>query len=79
MEASPTLKEQVSILEEQVGTYETVKSSLIEIEEESDVTEEDFSGITFYSDASVKLYDIDSAYINQLLGTYAIVRMSEKN
>ncbi|MBM7690580.1 hypothetical protein JOD15_003321 [Enterococcus ureilyticus] len=73
------MKEQVSILEEQVGTYETVKSSLIEIEEESDVTEEDFSGITFYSDASVKLYDIDSAYINQLLGTYAIVRMSEKN
>ncbi|MBO0447414.1 hypothetical protein JZO78_13845 [Enterococcus ureilyticus] len=73
------MKEQVSILEEQVGTYETVKSSLIEIEEESDVMEEDFSGITFYSDASVKLYDIDSAYINQLLGTYAIVRMSEKN
>lgn len=71
MEASPALKEQVSILEEQVGTYETVKGSLMEIEEESDVTDEDFSEITFYSDASVKLYDIDSAYIDQLLGTYA--------
>lgn len=71
MEASPALKEQVSILEEQIGTYETVKGSLMEMEEESDVTEEDFSGITFYSDASVKLYDIDSAYIDQLLGTYA--------
>lgn len=71
MEASPALKEQVSILEEQVGTYETVKGSLMEIEEESDITDEDFSGITFYSDASVKLYGIDSAYIDQLLGTYA--------
>ena len=71
MDASSTLKKQVSILEEQVGTYETVKGSLIEIEEESDVIDDAFSGITFYSDASVKLYDIDSAYIDQLLGTYA--------
>lgn len=71
MESSPALKEQVSILDEQVGIYETVKGSLMEIEEKSDGTEEDFSGITFYSDASVKLYDIDSAYIDQLLGTYA--------
>lgn len=71
MEQSPALKEQVSILEEQVGTYETVKGSLMKGEEDSEVIEEDFSGITFYSDASVKLYDIDSAYIDQLLGTYA--------
>ena len=71
MEESPALKEQVSILEEHVGNYETVKGSLMEVEEDSELTEEDFSGITFYSDASVKLYDIDSAYIDQLLGTYA--------
>jgi len=38
----------------------------MEIKDEPEVTEEDFSGITFYSDASVKLYDIDSADIDKL-------------
>lgn len=71
MEESPSLKEQVSILEEQVGIYETIKGSLMDMEAKSESMDEDFSGITFYSDASVKVYDIDSAYIDQLLGTYA--------
>ncbi|HAP9907638.1 TPA: type I restriction endonuclease subunit R, partial [Enterococcus faecium] len=49
--------------------YETVKGSLIE--EEPEKEGEDFSTIEFYSENTTKLYDIDSTYIDQLLGTYA--------
>lgn len=73
IEQSNTLKKQIALLEQQVGRYETVKGSLIE-QQDGDKKQEDFSDITFYSDASVKLYDIDSAYIDQLLGTYAANR-----
>lgn len=69
MEQSKALQEQVSILEKQVGIYQTIKGSLIE-HTENQQKQEDFSDITFYSDASVKLYDIDSLYIDRLLGTY---------
>ena len=31
----------------------------------------DYSEIEFYGENSIKLYDIDSTYINQLLGTYS--------
>lgn len=74
MEQSSALQEQVHVLEEQVGVYETVKGSLIDIEPDPDQIDPelpDFSEISFYTDSTIKLYDIDSAYIDQLLGIYA--------
>ncbi|MCO6018985.1 HsdR family type I site-specific deoxyribonuclease [Carnobacterium divergens] len=70
MEQSTDLQAQVHLLEEQVGIYNTVKGSLVEKEEAISGEEVDFSGIEFYGDNSIKLYDIDSTYIDQLLGTY---------
>lgn len=70
IEQSTALKNQVSIIEEQMGVYETVKGSLMGLENDPELAKEDFSEITFYSDAAIKLYDIDSAYIDQLLGLY---------
>ncbi|MFQ8741086.1 MAG: type I restriction endonuclease subunit R, EcoR124 family, partial [Enterococcus faecium] len=69
MVKSPTLNNQIQLLEEQIGVYETVKGSLIE--EEPEKEGEDFSTIEFYSENTTKLYDIDSTYIDQLLGNYA--------
>ena len=66
---SSTLNNQIQLLEEQIGVYETVKGSLIE--EEPEKEGEDFSTIEFYSENTTKLYDIDFTYIDQLLGTYA--------
>lgn len=63
----PTLQEKVSLLEEQLGHYETVKGSLID--ETTPPTL--LTDIEFFSDYGSKLYDIDTAYINKLLGTYA--------
>ncbi|ALV22232.1 type I restriction endonuclease subunit R [Carnobacterium antarcticum] len=74
MEQSSALQGQVNVLEEQVGVYETVKGSLIDIEPDPDQIDPeipDFSEISFYTDSTIKLYDIDSAYIDQLLGIYA--------
>ncbi|WP_428264244.1 type I restriction endonuclease subunit R, EcoR124 family, partial [Enterococcus faecium] len=47
MVKSPTLNNQIQLLEEQIGVYETVKGSLIE--EEPEKEGEDFSTIEFYS------------------------------
>lgn len=69
MVQSSTLNNQIQLLEEQIGVYETVKGSLIE--EEPEKEGENFSTIEFYSENTTKLYDIDSTYIDQLLGTYA--------
>ncbi len=69
MVQSSTLNNQIQLLEEQIGVYETVKGSLME--EEPEKEGEDFSTIEFYSENTTKLYDIDSTYIDQLLGTYA--------
>ncbi len=71
MYTSKTLQEQVSTLEEETGVYETIKGSLLEIDGNEDPDDDpDFSELTFYSDSTTKLYDIDSSYIDQLLGTY---------
>ncbi|PRO65652.1 type I restriction endonuclease subunit R [Alkalicoccus urumqiensis] len=68
---SGDLQGQVDILKEEVGVYETVKGSLIDLDSgENDGEEPEFTGLSFYSDANTKLYDIDSKYIDQLLGTY---------
>jgi len=72
MDDSKVLQEQVLTLEDHAGVYETVKGSLVEVsEEDGEGDSPDFSDISFYSDHSTKLYDIDAAYIDQLLGTYA--------
>ena len=77
MVKSPTLNNQIQLLEEQIGVYETVKGSLIE--EEPEKEGEDFSTIEFYSENTTKLYDIDSTYIDQLLELMLrIVQMHEK-
>ncbi|MBJ7951215.1 type I restriction endonuclease subunit R, EcoR124 family [Bacillus cereus] len=71
MESSKSLQEQVHILEEQVGVYNTIKGSLVEKEEKDLESTADFSGIEFYGENTIKLYDIDSTYIDRLLGTYS--------
>lgn len=70
MEKSTALQEQVKTLEEYIGVYNTVKGSLVE-EGGGDGPEPDFSGVEFYGENAIKIYDIDSTYIDQLLGTYS--------
>ncbi|OBW51816.1 deoxyribonuclease [Bacillus safensis] len=69
METSKALQEQVMTIEETIGIYNTIKGSLIEEGTKEEETP-NFSNIEFYGENSVKLYDIDSAYIDQLLGNY---------
>lgn len=70
MGKSKTLQEQVLIVEENMGVYNTIKGSLVD-EEEGDGPEPDFSEIEFYGENATKIYDIDSTYIDRLLGTYS--------
>lgn len=70
MEKSTALQEQVKTLEESIGVYNTVKGSLVD-EGGRDGQGPDFSDIEFYGENTIKIYDIDSAYIDQLLGTYS--------
>jgi type I restriction enzyme R subunit len=70
MEKSTALQEQMKTLEEFIGVYNTVKSSLVD-EGGQDGLGPDFSGIEFYGENAIKIYDIDSTYIDQLLGTYS--------
>jgi type I restriction enzyme R subunit len=73
MEKSAALQEQVKTLEEYIGAYNTVKGSLIEETKPvgPDETEPDFSGIEFFGENAINIYDIDSTYIDLLLETYA--------
>lgn len=70
MESSAALNQQVGMIAEHIGLYETIKGSLIE-DVEASGPEVDLSEIEFYSGNASHLYDIDSAYIDQLLGSYA--------
>lgn len=70
MEKSTALQKQVKILEEYIGIYNTVKGSL-EDEGNQDGPGPDFSDIEFYGENAVKIYDIDSTYIDRLLETYS--------
>ncbi|WP_368505216.1 type I restriction endonuclease subunit R [Alkalihalophilus sp. As8PL] len=70
MEKSQALEEQVKTVEEYIGVYNTVKGSLID-EGDDEGPEPDFSDIEFYGENAIKIYDIDSTYIDQLLGTYS--------
>jgi type I restriction enzyme, R subunit len=69
MEKSKALQEQVKTLEEYIGVYNTVKGSLVE--EGGDGANPDFSDIEFYGENAIKIYDIDSTYIDRLLETYS--------
>ena len=72
MEKSQALQDQVKVLEDYVGIYNTVKGSLTDEREPGNPDDDpDFSGIEFYGDNAIKLYDIDSTYIDRLLETYA--------
>ncbi|MBY7130268.1 type I restriction endonuclease subunit R [Bacillus sp. 8YEL33] len=70
MEKSKVLQEQVKTLEEYIGVYNTVKGSLVD-EGDQDGPTPDFSDIEFYGENAIKIYDIDSTYIDRLLGTYS--------
>ncbi|AEW57571.1 Type I restriction-modification system, restriction subunit R [Bacillus cereus F837/76] len=70
MEKSKVLQEQVKTLEEYIGVYNTVKGSLVD-EGSQDGPTPDFSDIEFYGENAIKVYDIDSTYIDRLLGTYS--------
>lgn len=70
MENSQALQGQMKVLEEYIGIYNTVKGSLVDIQPEILGEKPDLSGIEFYEGNTIKLYDIDSTYINRLLGTY---------
>jgi type I restriction enzyme, R subunit len=70
MEKSKALQEQVKTLEEYIGVYNTVKGSLVD-ERSCDGIGTDFSDIEFYGENAIKLYDIDTTYIDRLLGTYS--------
>ena len=64
MEASKALREQVMTIEENIGIYNTIKGSLVEEgTKEKEEETPNFSDIEFYGENSVKLYDIDSAFI----------------
>lgn len=78
MEESRALREQVKTLEEYVGVYNTIKGSLVE-EGDDDGSPPDFSDIEFYGDNAVKIYDIDSTYIDRLLETYSANNQNIRN
>lgn len=71
MEQSKILNEQVDMLEEYVGIYNTVKGSIMKDTMEDPTTTTDISGIEFFGNHTSAVYDIDSAYIDQLLGNYS--------
>ncbi|WP_339250327.1 HsdR family type I site-specific deoxyribonuclease [Sporosarcina sp. FSL W8-0480] len=71
MEKSKALKDQVKTLEAYIGVYNTVKGSLVDERDGGDGDEPDFSEIEFYGENAIKIYDIDSTYIDRLLETYS--------
>lgn len=70
IDASKALQEQVKVLEDYIGVYNTIKGSLM-VDGEDDKPGVDFSGIEFYGENAIKSYNIDSTYIDRLLGTYS--------
>ncbi|MDE0564413.1 HsdR family type I site-specific deoxyribonuclease [Exiguobacterium sp. B2(2022)] len=71
MEKSNALPDKVKTLEEYTAIYNTIKGSLI-AEEPSEYETEvpDYSELEFYGENSAILYDVDSRYIDKLLGDY---------
>ncbi len=69
IDESKLLREAVESLEDYVGVYNTIKGSLQGGGDEE--PEGDLSEIEFYGDNTIRLYDIDSTYIDKLLGIYS--------
>ncbi|MDA2309766.1 type I restriction endonuclease subunit R, EcoR124 family [Bacillus cereus] len=78
MEKSITLQEQVNTLEKYIGVYNTVKGSLVD-EGGQDGPRPDFSNIEFYGENAINTYDIDSTYIDRLLGIYSANNQSTRD
>jgi type I restriction enzyme, R subunit len=70
MEKSKTMQEQVATLQDYVGIYNTVKGSLIDVDG-NDEPLEDLKDVEFFGENIITSYDIDSLYINKLLGNYS--------
>ena len=72
MEKSNALPDKVKTLEEYTAIYNTIKGSLV-AEEPSEYETEvpDYSELEFYVENSAILYDVDSRYIDKLLGDYS--------
>ncbi len=72
MEKSNALPDKVKTLEEYTAIYNTIKGSLV-AEEPSEYETEvpDYSELEFYGENSAILYDVDSRYIDKLLGDYS--------
>lgn len=79
MQMSKTLQNQVHVVEEQMGTYNTVKGFVEKNMDLDSVQPLDFSEIEFYSENKAKLYDIDASYINKLLDTYSAYDQDIRN
>lgn len=62
-------KRVVRLARSHIGVYNKVKGSLVDEGREEGPTMPDFSGIEFYGENAIKIYDIDSTYIDRLLGT----------
>lgn len=77
METSKVLQDQVKTLEAYLGVYQTVKGSLVV--EPPVGPGPDFSGIEFYGENAIKIYDIDSTYIDRLLETYSANNQSTRD
>ncbi len=69
MDHSPALKQKVDSLEAYVGIYHTVKASLPTMDDITGIAT-DFSDIEFFNESTTRAYEIDTLYINQLLGSY---------
>lgn len=72
IEKSNALPDKVKTLEEYTAIYNTIKGSLV-AEEPSEYETEvpDYSELEFYGENSAILYDVDSRYIDKLLGDYS--------
>lgn len=66
MEKSKVLREQSQTLEQNVGLYNTLKGSIVI----NDGPPTQLSEISFFSDHFSKVYNVDSAYIDKLVGDY---------
>lgn len=75
IESSIALQEDVVLLTKNEGLYNTVKGYLKSIDGKEDFTD-GLSDIEFFSDNVATMYDIDSAYINKLLGIYTAYNKS---
>ncbi|TDM02195.1 type I restriction endonuclease subunit R, EcoR124 family [Macrococcus carouselicus] len=70
IQSEKALKDKMSTLENHRGNYENVKAHLKERLTGPEDSATSLSEIEFFSDDNNKMYNIDSSYIDQLLGNY---------